>query len=129
MIESKMPENTPKVKPKDYSIHGPILTRRQYTPEIIKTYQNRLLTCFSEKICSITPEDQEKFYSQWKKQLQIVDQRQPKTYRLGIVIQHANNLICPHPFVEINHSFSQQLKNYFDFSKFYRQANSLTDIL
>jgi hypothetical protein len=124
-----MLEKTPKVKPKDYSIHGPILTRRQYTPEIIKTYQNRLLTCFSEKVCSITPEDQEKFYSQWKKQLQIVDQRQPKTYRFGIAIQHADKLICPHPFVEINHSLSEKLRCLIDFNKFYRKPKRLTESL
>lgn len=124
-----MLEKTPKVKPKDYSIHGPIITRGQYSPEIVKTYQNRLLKCFSEKVCPITLEDQEKFYSQWTKQLQKADQRKPKTYRLGIAIQHANNLICPHPFVEINHNFGEKLKCFFDFNKFYRQPNSLIDSL
>lgn len=118
-------EKTPVTKKKDYCIRGPIITQQQYSPEIIKNYQNRLLTCFSEEVCEITPEDREKFYFEWEKQLQEVSPRKPKTFRLGIAIQHTNTLINPHPFLEINHNPIEFISSLFDFSEFYRKSTQI----
>jgi hypothetical protein len=113
----------------DYKIYCPIITRRQYTPEIAKIHQNQLLTKLSENICSLTQEDHNKFHSKWESILNQTTSRNPKTYRFGIAIQHADKLICPHPFVEINHSFGEKLKCLIDFNKFYRKPKRLTESL